>query len=59
MILVCIGGYGTTNILTYKLRKIYEFEEIKIILYLDINKSYELIPFQEVDFDAAIQTLLV
>lgn len=26
---------------------------------VDINKSYELIPFQEVDFDAAIQTLLV
>jgi 5-methylcytosine-specific restriction protein B len=26
---------------------------------VDINKSYELIPFPEVDFDAAIQTLLV
>lgn len=26
---------------------------------VDINKSYELIPFTEVDFDTAIQTLLV
>jgi hypothetical protein len=26
---------------------------------VDINKSYELIPFPEVDFDTAIQTLLV
>ena len=39
--LVCIGGYGTTNILAYKLKKIYEIDEIKIISYLDINKSYE------------------
>ena len=41
VILVCIGGYGTTNILTYKLRKLYELDEIKIISYLDINNSYE------------------
>ena len=50
VILVCIGGYGTTNILTYKLRKIYELEEIKIISYLDINKSYE-------NIDAIITTV--
>lgn len=50
VILVCIGGYGTTNILTYKLRKIYELEEIKIISYLDINKSYK-------NIDAIITTV--
>ncbi|MBP9477114.1 MAG: PTS sugar transporter subunit IIA [Sebaldella sp.] len=50
VILVCIGGYGTTNILTYKLKKIYDLDKIKIISYLDINNSYE-------DIDAIVTTV--
>ena len=37
VILVCIGGYGTTNILTYKLKKIYDLDKIKIISYFSIG----------------------
>lgn len=49
VLLVCIGGYGTTNILAYKLQKAYELEEIKIISYLEIDKSYK-------NIDAVITT---
>jgi mannitol operon transcriptional antiterminator len=50
VLLVCIGGYGTTNILAYKLQRIYELNEIKIISYLEIDRSYK-------NIDAVITTV--
>ena len=49
VLLVCIGGFGTTNILAYKLQRAYELNEIKIISYLEIDKSYR-------NIDAVITT---
>ena len=49
ILLVCIGGFGTTNILAYKLQRAYELNEIKIISYLEIDKSYR-------NIDAVITT---
>ena len=50
VLLVCIGGFGTTNILAYKLQRAYELNEIKIISYLEIDKSYR-------NIDAVITTV--
>ena len=50
VLLVCIGGFGTTNILAYKLQRVYELNEIKIISYLEVDKSYR-------NIDAVITTV--
>ena len=47
VLLMCIGGYGTTTILVYKLKEKYDLKELKLISYLelsDINlKEYDAI----------------
>ena len=47
VLLMCIGGYGTTTILVYKLKEKYDLRELKLISYLelsDINlKEYDAI----------------
>ena len=36
ILLMCVGGYGTTTILVHKLKERYELEELKVVSYLEI-----------------------